>query len=136
MAHSTCHPLREFRVARLREEATIIVVRICISVCVAIGITTLVGRVRVLPVPLLLLADVYEHEKRRGQPDDKKSLEDAIVNIKIQIVIISVTLICLDRAHEVLIVFASFVELVVIIGSVIFNESRNPFFEGTARSRI
>jgi hypothetical protein len=90
MAHSTCHPLPEFRVPRLWEEATVIVVRIGIGVCVAICITTLVGRVRILAVSLLLLTDVHQHEKGRGQPNDKQSFKDAIVYVKVQLVIIPV----------------------------------------------
>jgi hypothetical protein len=39
-------------------------------------------------------------------------------------------------AHEVFVVFASFVKLVVIVGGVILNESLDPFLEGTSRSRI
>ena len=149
MAHSPCHPLLKFRVARLWEETTVVVIHvgvcigvgigvgISVGVCISIGvgITALVGGVCVLAIPLLLLADIHQHEKSRGQSDDKQALKDAVVNVKVQIIIISV-LVLRMHPHEVFIVCVGFVELVVIVGCVILDESLDPFFEGTVRSRV
>lgn len=145
MAHSPCHPLPKFRVARLWEETTVVVipvgvgigVRIGVGVCIgnAIGIAALVGGVCVLAIPLLLLADIHQHEKSRGQSDDKQALEDAVINVKVQIIIISVLVLGM-HPHEVFIVCVGFVELVVIVGCVILDESLDPFFEGTVRSCV
>lgn len=137
MAHSPCHPLSKFRVTRLWEETTVIVIPVSvgIGVGVCIRITALVGGVCVLAIPLLLLADIHQHEKSRGQSDDKQALEDAVVNVKVQIIIISV-LVLRMHPHEVFIVCVGFVELVVIVGCVILDESLDPFFQGTARSRV
>lgn len=135
MAHSPCHPLPKFRVARLWEETTVVVIPVGVCIGIGISITALVGGVRVLAIPLLLLADIHQHEKSRGQSDDKQALKDAVVNVKVQIIIISVLVLGM-HPHEVFIVCVGFVELVVIVGCVILDESLDPFFEGTARSRV
>jgi hypothetical protein len=84
VANAACHPLPKFRVARLREETTIAIIRIpCIRIA---GICS----VLVLPIPLLLLADVNQYEKSRCKTYNEKTLEHSLVDVKLQLVVVAV----------------------------------------------
>jgi hypothetical protein len=84
VANAACHPLPKFRIAWLREETTIAIIRIP-SIRIA-GICS----VLVLPIPLLLLADVNQYEKSRGKTYNEKTLEHSLVDVKLQLVVVAV----------------------------------------------
>lgn len=136
VANTACHPLPKFRVARLREEAAVVgIIRIRVSISIRIsGIRS----VLVLPVPLLLLANVNQHEKSRRQADNEKTLEHSLVDVKLQVIVVAVVVVLRVEAspNEILVIFSGLIEFLPVLGLVVPDKGSNPFAEGEVGSRI
>jgi hypothetical protein len=89
VANAACHPLPKFRIARLRKETPIAIIRIPSIRIPSIRIAGICS-VLVLPIPLLLLADVNQYEKSHRKTYNEKTLEHSLVDVKLQLVVVAV----------------------------------------------
>lgn len=130
MAHASCNPLVEFRILRTREEPAVI---IPIPIRVSIRIR-LVPSILVLAVVLLLLAQVYEHQQSRCQPNDEQTFQHAFVNVKLQVIVVAIVMLRLQasRSHEIIVLISSLVELLVEFSLVVLDKGCDPLAERTA----
>lgn len=88
MTNAACHPLPNLRVVRPWEKATVIGIGVPIPIGIPICLS--VASILVLSVSLLLLADIDKHEKSRRQPNNQKTLKHSVVNVKIQVIIVTI----------------------------------------------
>jgi hypothetical protein len=91
----------------------------------------------VLSVSLLLLAHINQYEKSRRQSDDEETLEHSLVDIKLQVIIISVVVLGVEpSSHEIIAIFLRLVEALPVLGLVVPDKGGNPFAKGEVGSRI
>lgn len=131
MANSSCYPLRKLRITRLREKASVV----SIGIGIRIRVPILIGII-VLSISLLLLSEENQYQQGGSQSNNEQTLEQTLVNVKIQVVIVTIFMAFRLQAAIFIIVSLAFIKVLIITLLVIVDESCDPLSESSTRFQI
>jgi quinol-cytochrome oxidoreductase complex cytochrome b subunit len=140
MANSSCYPLPELRITRLREKATVVGIPnpiLGIGIGIGIGIGVGVGIVILSVAQLLLLPEINQHQQRSCQSNNKETLEHTLVDIEIQVIIVAILVAFRFQATILIIVSPLLIVKVFVIAFlVVLDECFDPLAESATGPRF
>lgn len=132
MTYRPSKPIIETWLARAREHSPII---IGIASCRRIR-----AAVVVLTLAVALLSHIHKHEQRCGKTENEQSLQKAIINIELQLVVVAVFAVVVQAiARHEFVLLVLFVHLCAEGGLfflVVLDKSSDEFLQGSMRSHF